>query len=67
MTYVLSFECNFCGWDWLGGFAYCPNCRGSSVRVINYETIDEFQQRLLLMEVRQNAGFFLIDEGFDFE
>jgi len=66
MTYVLSFECNFCGWDWLGGFAYCPNCKGSDVEVINYETIDQFQERLMMMEIRNNAGYFLIDEEFDY-
>lgn len=66
MNYVLSFECKFCGWDWLGGFAYCPNCKGSNVKVLNYETINEFTERLMLMEIRQSGGFFVIEEDFEF-
>jgi hypothetical protein len=65
MNYVLSFECKFCGWDWLGGFAYCPNCKRSEVKIMNFETIDEFTERLMLMEIRQNAGYFLVEEDFD--
>ena len=67
MTYVLSFECRHCGWDWLGGFAYCPNCKRSSVKILNFETIDEFTERMFLMEMRNNTGYFIIDEEFDFE
>jgi hypothetical protein len=62
MSYVLSFECRDCGWDWLGGFAYCPNCRGSKVKIINFETIDEFTERMMLMELRQHTGFFVMEE-----
>jgi len=65
MNYVLSFECKICGWDWLGGFAYCPNCRGSEIKILDFETIDEFTQRLMMMEIRQNAGYFVIEEDFD--
>jgi len=65
MNYILSFQCNFCGWDWIGGFAYCPNCKGDNIRVLDFESIGEFTERMMLMEMRQNTGFFVIDEELD--
>ena len=67
MSYVLSFECKFCGWDWMGSFAYCPNCKGHNVEILSFETIAEFTERMMLMELRQNTGFFILDEEHDFD
>ena len=66
MNYILSFQCNFCGWDWMGAFAYCPNCKGDDMRVLDFESIGEFTERML-MELRQNTGFFILDEEHDFD
>ena len=66
MNYLLSLECKVCGWDWIGGFAYCPNCRASEVKILDYETMDQFNERMLLMEIRNNSGFFIIEEDFEF-
>lgn len=65
MSYILSLECNFCGWDWMGSFAYCPNCKGDSVEVLSFETIGEFTERMMLMELRQNTGYFVLKEDFE--
>jgi len=51
----------------MGAFAYCPNCKGDDMRVLDFESIGEFTERMMLMELRQNTGFFILDEEHDFD
>jgi hypothetical protein len=60
--YILSFQCKYCGWDWLGTFAHCPNCKGNNVKVLDFETIEEFNERIIMMEERQNSVYFIIKD-----
>ena len=66
-SYLISFECKDCGWDWMGNFAYCPYCKGSSVKVVAYETMEEFAERMMLIRERYTEDAFFVLEEFEWD
>jgi hypothetical protein len=63
---IVSFECNHCGWDWVGNFAYCPYCRHSDVSIIDYESVKDFVDRMMSIREREMEESFFIIEDKDF-
>ena len=66
-TYLVSFECKHCGWDWMGSFAYCPYCHRSDVKVIDYESVEDFVERMVLMREREMEEPLFILEEWDWD
>jgi uncharacterized OB-fold protein len=66
-TYLINLKCKKCGWDWIGTFAYCPYCGRSDVKVVDYETVEEFAERMMEIREREleNAIFVLEDYDWD--
>lgn len=60
---MITFECNNCGWTWMGNFAYCPYCKGSTVRIIEYETIEDWIERIaMIKELQMLESYFIVEE-----
>jgi len=66
-TYLISFECKHCGWDWMGMFAYCPYCHKSDVKIVQYESIEEFAERMILMREREFEEAMFVLEEFEWD
>lgn len=65
--WIVTFDCNKCGWSWLGNFAHCPNCKGSDVSVIEYETSEQFAEKIQMIEELSMYDYFFISEDWEIE
>lgn len=60
---IVTFECKKCGWSWLGNFVHCPYCKGSDAHIIDYETLEDWIERMaLIRELQMNDSYFVIEE-----
>ncbi len=65
LSYLISFECKNCGWDWMSMFAYCPNCKKSEVKIVDYETVEEFAEKMILLREREMEDVLFVLEEYD--
>ena len=52
-----AMECLDCGWDWIGGFAVCTNCRGSNVKLVEEISDSKMFDRLYWINLKSIKGF----------